>query len=53
MNSGGSGKSISFAGSAGGGYSEAAGRSAIWAPDGSVLARAGTAPGEFTRTTVT
>ncbi|MBX7267134.1 carbon-nitrogen hydrolase family protein [Micromonospora sp. Llam7] len=39
----------SFAGSTGGGYSEAAGRSAVWAPDGSVLARAGTVPGEFVR----
>ncbi|GIJ76297.1 hydrolase [Micromonospora phaseoli] len=43
----------SFAGSTGGGYSETAGRSAIWAPDGSVLARAGIAPGEFARTTLT
>ncbi|PZG18640.1 carbon-nitrogen hydrolase family protein [Micromonospora craterilacus] len=43
----------SFAGSTGGGYSEAAGRSAIWAPDGSVLARAGTAPGEYVHATLT
>ncbi|GIJ20761.1 carbon-nitrogen hydrolase family protein [Micromonospora lutea] len=43
----------SFAGSTGGGFAAAAGRSAIWAPDGSVLARAGTAPGEFVRTTLT
>lgn len=35
----------SFAGSTGGGYAEAAGGSAIWAPDGTVLARAGDAPG--------
>ncbi|MEV4711865.1 carbon-nitrogen hydrolase family protein [Micromonospora sp. NPDC049374] len=43
----------SFAGSTGGGYAEAAGRSTIWAPDGAVLARAGTAPGEFVQTTLT
>ncbi|MEV6814242.1 carbon-nitrogen hydrolase family protein [Micromonospora sp. NPDC051296] len=43
----------SFAGSTGGGYSEAAGRSAIWAPDGSVLVRAGTAPGEYVHATLT
>lgn len=36
----------SFAGSTGEGYSEAAGRSAIWSPDGAVLARAGDRPGE-------
>ncbi|MFC5923084.1 nitrilase-related carbon-nitrogen hydrolase [Micromonospora vulcania] len=36
----------SFAGSTGGGYTEAAGRSAIWTPKGEVYARAGTEPGE-------
>ncbi|PSK95567.1 putative amidohydrolase [Haloactinopolyspora alba] len=35
----------SFAGSTGGGYAEAAGGSGIWAPDGSVLDRAGPEPG--------
>ncbi|MDG4797843.1 carbon-nitrogen hydrolase family protein [Micromonospora sp. WMMD1082] len=43
----------SFAGSTGGGYAEAAGRSAVWAPDGSMLARAGVAPGEFVRVALT
>ncbi|GAB3841047.1 carbon-nitrogen hydrolase family protein [Micromonospora andamanensis] len=43
----------SFAGAAGGGFAETAGRSAIWGPDGSVLARAGTAPGEFVQATLT
>lgn len=42
----------SFAGATGGGYVETAGRSAIWAPNGSLLARAGTAPGDFVRTTL-
>ncbi|MFY1614921.1 carbon-nitrogen hydrolase family protein [Micromonospora sp. WMMD736] len=37
----------SFAGSTGGGYTEAAGRSAIWTPQGDVAARAGTTPGEW------
>lgn len=37
----------SFAGSTGGGYPDAAGRSGIWAPDGVVVARAGTGTGEF------
>ncbi|MEO3770393.1 carbon-nitrogen hydrolase family protein [Micromonospora sp. B9E7] len=36
----------SFAGSTGGGYTEAAGRSGVWTPDGEVYARAGTGPGE-------
>ncbi|MEU8425607.1 carbon-nitrogen hydrolase family protein [Micromonospora sp. NPDC048835] len=36
----------SFAGSTGGGYTEAAGRSGIWTPNGEVYARAGTAEGE-------
>jgi len=35
----------SFAGSTGGGFDEAAGRSGIWAPDGAVVARAGDEPG--------
>ncbi|MCZ7423224.1 MULTISPECIES: carbon-nitrogen hydrolase family protein [unclassified Micromonospora] len=43
----------SFAGATGGGYTETAGRSAIWSSDGSVLARAGTAPGEFVQATLT
>lgn len=42
----------SFAGSTGGGYTEAAGRSAIWTPRGEVTARVGTAPGEWTVTTL-
>ncbi|MEU5785409.1 carbon-nitrogen hydrolase family protein [Micromonospora lupini] len=42
----------SFAGSTGGGYTEAAGRSAIWTPRGDVAARVGTAPGEVTATTI-
>ncbi|MEU7590996.1 carbon-nitrogen hydrolase family protein [Micromonospora sp. NPDC049230] len=37
----------SFAGSTGGGYTEAAGRSGIWTPQGTVYARAGTTPGEL------
>ncbi|TCC00681.1 carbon-nitrogen hydrolase family protein [Micromonospora zingiberis] len=43
----------SFAGPTGGGYTETAGRSAVWAPDGSVLARAGADPGEYVRVTLT
>lgn len=39
----------SFAGPTGGGYAETAGRSGIWAPDGSVAARAGRAMGEIAR----
>lgn len=35
----------SFAGSTGGGFDQAAGRSAIWSPDGSTYARAGSDPG--------
>ncbi len=42
----------SFAGSTGGGFDRAAGGSAIWAPDGSVLAQAGPEPGETARTTL-
>ncbi|MEU8154779.1 carbon-nitrogen hydrolase family protein [Micromonospora sp. NPDC048986] len=36
----------SFAGSTGGGYTEAAGLSGVWTPHGEVYARAGTEPGE-------
>ena len=42
----------SFAGPTGGGYTETAGRSGIWAPDGRVEARAGRAPGEIARATM-
>lgn len=35
----------SFAGSTGGGYAPAAGRSSIWTPEGVAVARAGTRPG--------
>ena len=37
----------SFAGPTGGGYDATAGRSTIWSPDGSVVARAGAEPGEL------
>ncbi|GAA3210751.1 carbon-nitrogen hydrolase family protein [Dactylosporangium siamense] len=37
----------SFAGSTGDGYDRCAGHSAIWGPDGAVLARAGVEPGQF------
>ncbi|MGQ5261277.1 carbon-nitrogen hydrolase family protein [Micromonospora sp. ZYX-F-536] len=37
----------SFAGSTGGGYTEAAGRSAIWTPHGELRARTGSEPGEL------
>lgn len=40
----------SFAGSTGGGYTEAAGRSGVWTPQGEVVARAGTEPGESVST---
>jgi predicted amidohydrolase len=43
----------SFAGSTGGGYTHAAGGSAIWAPDGAVLASAGPHPGAIARATFT
>ncbi|GAB4102536.1 carbon-nitrogen hydrolase family protein [Micromonospora taraxaci] len=36
----------SFAGSTGGGFTEAAGRSAVWTPEGEVVGRAGTEPGQ-------
>ena len=39
----------SFAGPTGGGYDATAGASTIWAPDGSVLARASSAPGDIAR----
>jgi predicted amidohydrolase len=39
----------SFAGSTGGGFRRAAGRSGIWAPDGRVLARLGSQPGAIAR----
>ncbi len=42
----------SFAGSTGGGYTEAAGRSGIWTPDGEVFARGGTEPGESVRASI-
>jgi predicted amidohydrolase len=42
----------SFAGSTGGGFARAAGRSAIWTPDGSVIAQAGTEPGAIARATL-
>jgi predicted amidohydrolase len=42
----------SFAGATGGGFDETAGTSTIWAPDGTVLARAGPAPGELARATI-
>jgi predicted amidohydrolase len=42
----------SFAGSTGGGYAEAAGRSAIWAPDGLMVAQAGSEPGAIARATL-
>jgi len=42
----------SFAGPTGSGYPQTAGRSGIWSPDGTV-ARAGRAPGELARATLT
>ncbi len=42
----------SFAGSTGGGYDRAAGGSGIWAPDGSVVARAGAETGAIARATL-
>lgn len=35
----------SFAGGTGGGYTECAGRSAVWSPDGALAVQAGTGPG--------
>lgn len=43
----------SFAGSTGGGYDRAAGRSGIWSPDGVVVARAGPEIGAIARATLT
>lgn len=43
----------SFAGSTGGGYSNAAGGSGIWSPEGATVARAGTQTGEIVRATLT
>jgi predicted amidohydrolase len=37
----------SFAGATGGGYSECAGRSGLWSPDGNPVAQAGEGPGEI------
>jgi predicted amidohydrolase len=42
----------SFAGSTGGGFEEAAGRSAIWMPDGTVISRAGPEPGAIAQATL-
>jgi predicted amidohydrolase len=42
----------SFAGSTGGGFDEAAGRSGIWSPDGSVVAEAGPEAGAIVRGTL-
>jgi predicted amidohydrolase len=43
----------SFAGSTGGGYAHAAGRSRIWDRDGLVVAEAGPQPGDIARATLT
>jgi len=43
----------SFAGSTGGGYSQAAGRSAIWGPDGVLVIHAGPETGAIARATLT
>lgn len=42
----------SFAGPTGGGFTETAGHSAIWSPDGTVVAQAGSTPGSFALTTL-
>jgi predicted amidohydrolase len=42
----------SFAGPTGSGYTVTAGVSSIWAPDGSLLAQAGPAPGDTTMATL-
>ncbi|AVT31457.1 carbon-nitrogen hydrolase family protein [Plantactinospora sp. BC1] len=42
----------SFAGRTGGGYTDAAGRSRIWAPDGGVVAEAGPEPGALATATL-
>jgi predicted amidohydrolase len=41
----------SFAGPTGGGYERTAGRSAVWAPDGTVVAQAGPETGAIVRAT--
>ncbi|MEV7968320.1 carbon-nitrogen hydrolase family protein [Sphaerisporangium sp. NPDC088356] len=43
----------SFAGSTGGGYAEAAGRSGIWSADGDVITQAGPEVGAITKATLT
>jgi predicted amidohydrolase len=42
----------SFAGSTGGGYDRAAGRSGVWAPDGAPIVRAGPEAGQLVRATL-
>ncbi|WP_035923182.1 carbon-nitrogen hydrolase family protein [Frankia sp. QA3] len=42
----------SFAGSTGGGYDHASGRSGVWAPDGAVVAQAGPEPGAIIHATL-
>jgi predicted amidohydrolase len=42
----------SFPGATGGGFAQAAGRSAIWTSDGVVIARAGPEPGAIVRATL-
>ena len=42
----------SFAGSTGGGFARAAGRSSIWSPEGVVVARAGPETGAIARATL-
>ena len=42
----------SFAGSTGGGFDSAAGRSGVWGSDGVAIARAGAEPGELARATL-
>jgi predicted amidohydrolase len=42
----------SFAGSTGGGYAQAAGRSSIWTPDGVVIAQAGPETGAIAQATL-
>ncbi|TDB81958.1 carbon-nitrogen hydrolase family protein [Micromonospora sp. KC721] len=42
----------SFAGPTGGGFDQTAGGSAIWAPDGGILAQAGPEPGKIVRATL-
>jgi predicted amidohydrolase len=43
----------SFAGPTGGGFDRTAAQSSIWAPDGTLLGRAGVEPGEFARALLT